>query len=117
MELVGAQLKKILGGVKSQPSLTLDIVLDQSEWVAGSNITGSIVFKRTGPVKLSAVRLRMVGCEVVHISDSYDLPPHKRTKSRIVFDTNILVLFQQKKGEKLDAGETYVSHSRLCTLP
>ena len=101
-------LKKILKGDTAKTEVSLQIELDKQIWEVEETVTGNVHFKRSAPIKVGAVKLRIVGYEVVQVTDSYDVPESKRTKNKLVFDTHPLMLFGGKKATKLDAGETYV---------
>eukprot|EP01095_Lingulamoeba_sp_RSL-Kostka_P000784 TRINITY_DN1106_c0_g1_i1.p2 TRINITY_DN1106_c0_g1~~TRINITY_DN1106_c0_g1_i1.p2 ORF type:complete len:453 (-),score=182.97 TRINITY_DN1106_c0_g1_i1:62-1420(-) len=89
---------------KKKANIKVKLDLDKYNWEAGEHITGKIIFNTDKELKISKVTLRLLCYEWIQITESYDVPQHKRTKVKTIFDSHPILIHNQKRREPV--GET-----------
>lgn len=98
------EMKKVFDqifGSKVEVSVEID-TKGRQHYLMGDEITGEIIFIKNQPVKVSAVKIFLVGTEWYQHT-STDIPAHKRSKTKVFCEEEFQV---QLASKKIDAGET-----------
>lgn len=90
-----------LGGPKV--NVSLKAYTEKASYAPGETIRGVAVFTKDQPVKISGVTVQLLGHEWLKVTDSFDVPVAKRTKTKAFLDSSPIEI---EKKKKVDPGET-----------
>ena len=103
------------GKKKAKANCTLDFELNKDSWEIGETITGNVILRKDAAVAVESVKVRIVGQEWYRVTDSYDVPENKRSKSKIIFDTQWLTISSTPKAKEPAGESRYPIKIKLAT--